>query len=350
MAVYKVAQDVEADDHLLGPFTVRQFIYLIIVAMAGAIAFFLGKLFMPLAIIPLPIILFFGVLALPLRKDQPMEVYFAALISYYLKPHRRLWVPDGLTSLIEITAPQVLEEQRTKDFTGNEAETRLSYLANIVDTEGWAVRHAIASNGQINTTSMIGDVYNTAVATQDPLDASGTVAQSFDSMLTEATEKRRKEIIEHMRNPIDFAVPTAQPTAPAPTPLPYSDPYTSFSQQVGQPVPQPQQPSDMHFNPYPTIHQSVVQPLSADDQVTASTPINTTLGSTPAQQTSAPQANNMQTTAIQAGQPNKSTSETTVSPDIIKLVNNSDLSIETIAREAHRINDKNDEEVVISLR
>src|SRR6186997_950947 len=105
MAVYKVPQDVEADDKLIGPFSFRQFIYLIIVAISGVLAWALAQLFIPLAIIPLPIIIFFGALALPLRKDQPMEIYLAAIVSYYLKPHRRLWVADGVQSLVEITAP-----------------------------------------------------------------------------------------------------------------------------------------------------------------------------------------------------------------------------------------------------
>jgi len=107
MAEYKVPQDVEADDKLLGPFSFRQFIYLIIVALAIAMGWGLSRLFIPLAIIPLPIVIFFGALALPLRKDQPMEVYLAAIVSFYLKPRRRLWKPDGLTELIEVTAQRL---------------------------------------------------------------------------------------------------------------------------------------------------------------------------------------------------------------------------------------------------
>ena len=67
MAVYKVAQDVEADDKLIGPFSFRQFVYLIIVAMAMALAWGLSQIFIGFIIIPMPIILFFGALALPLR-------------------------------------------------------------------------------------------------------------------------------------------------------------------------------------------------------------------------------------------------------------------------------------------
>ena len=80
MAVYKVPQDVEADDKLIGPFTFRQFIYLIIVALLIAIAWWMAQFFVGLIIFPLPFIVFFGALALPLRKDQPMEIYLAAMV------------------------------------------------------------------------------------------------------------------------------------------------------------------------------------------------------------------------------------------------------------------------------
>jgi len=44
MATYKVPQDVEADDKLIGPFSFRQFIYLIIVAGFILIAWGLAQL------------------------------------------------------------------------------------------------------------------------------------------------------------------------------------------------------------------------------------------------------------------------------------------------------------------
>ena len=96
MAVYKVPQDVEAEDKLLGPFSFKQFIFLLIAVASIAIAYGLSRILLPLAIIPLPVVIFFGTLALPLRKDQPMEVYLAAIISFILKPKKRLWRPDGI--------------------------------------------------------------------------------------------------------------------------------------------------------------------------------------------------------------------------------------------------------------
>src|SRR5690606_12396454 len=117
MAVYKVPQDVEAEDKLLGPFSFRQFIYLIIAMMGLALGWGLASVFVPLAILPLPIVIFFGALALPIKKDQPMETYLAALLSFYLKPRKRLWQADGVQSLIEIVEPKTVEEQRTKDLS-----------------------------------------------------------------------------------------------------------------------------------------------------------------------------------------------------------------------------------------
>ena len=90
MATYKVPQDVEAEDKLLGPFTFRQFIYLLISAAGIAIIFGLFQIFPLLAIIPIPFTFFFLILALPIKKDQPMEVYLASIASFYLKPNAGL--------------------------------------------------------------------------------------------------------------------------------------------------------------------------------------------------------------------------------------------------------------------
>ena len=105
MAQYKVPQDVEADDKLLGPFNFRQFIYLLIVAALIALAWALFQLFPIFAILPIVPAIFLLILALPLRKDQPMETYVAALISFYTKPNKRFWNPGQRESTIQITAP-----------------------------------------------------------------------------------------------------------------------------------------------------------------------------------------------------------------------------------------------------
>jgi hypothetical protein len=203
--------------------------------------------------------------------------------------------------LIEITAPKTSENRLTKDISQADAEQRFSYLANIVDTQGWAIRGAAA---QTPNTALKQDLFLEAQGATDVLDASNSVGQSFNDMMDRESERVRQEAIDRMYAPTP---------APAPTTLPSDD-------NTVQPT----------YNPYPTsIQQSVVQPVDDD----AHRYVDPTIHD--------PQ----QTTAT--------TSDNQVSAGIMNLANNTDLSIETIAHEAHRIQDKeNDlnEEVVVSLR
>jgi len=342
MAVYKVPQDVEADDKLIGPFSFRQFIYLIIVAIAIAIGWGLSRLFVPLAIIPLPVVVFFGALALPLRKDQPMEIYMAAIVSFYLKPRRRLWRADGIQSLVEITAPKVVEVQRVKDLSQSEAERRLSYLADIVDTGGWAIRGVGAAQ---SSSPMQNDVFFEAQQAEDILANDGGVARSIDSMITESDQRHRQEIIDRMHEKTAVATPISAPAL--------ADPYAQLTPTLSVPTPPPAPPvvtpTQVNYNPYPSaMHQSIVTPLSEQRPATPPTPI------TPQPYPVPSVAPAIQTpTIVQPTQAEPlTTSEKTVSPDIISLANNPDLSIETIARQANRIHqlEADEGEVVISLR
>ena len=296
MSVYKVPQDVEAEDKLLGPFSFRQFVFLIIAVIGIAIAYGLSTILLPLAIIPVPIILFFGALALPLKKDQPMEVYLAAVISFMLKPKKRLWQPDGIERLVEVIAPKVEEKTYGNNYDQAEVQRRLSYLANLVDSQGWSIRGVNNPNS-----SMRADLFNEGQAANDILDENSTTAQNINHLINQSDVRRRQK----MQTGQSATPPPAQPSQPDnPTPA-----------------------TPIQMNPYPTMRQSVLNPAS--ERPAASAPAQT-------QPTTTPQ-----------------TSVNEVSPAIIELANNRDLSIETIAREANRIQQENklsDEEVVISLR
>lgn len=210
MAVYKVPQDVEADDKLIGPFSFRQFIYLIIVAISGAAAWGLMQLFAPLVIIPIPIILFFGALALPLRKDQPMEAYLSAIVSFYfMKSRRRFWEPDGIDSFVTIIAPKNADIRRTKDIDQTEAEKRFSYLAGIVDSHGWAVR----GQGVEAPANLSSELYREAAGATDMMDSSTSQAQGLDRMLQDSTDAHRKQVSSTMQQPA-LVQPPAAPTTP----------------------------------------------------------------------------------------------------------------------------------------
>ncbi|HUD06385.1 MAG TPA: PrgI family protein [Candidatus Saccharimonadales bacterium] len=141
MATYKVIQDIEAEDKLLGPLTLRQFIYAGITVVLMFIDYKLASISI-VAIIPLflPIILF-GALAIPFGRDQPNEIWLLARVRFFLKPRRRIWKQGGYQELVKITAPAVVARQMTKNFSETEAKSRLKALANTIDTRGWAVKN-----------------------------------------------------------------------------------------------------------------------------------------------------------------------------------------------------------------
>lgn len=194
MAEHKVPQDVEADDKLIGPFSFRQFVYLMIAAGAGFLAFLLGRIAVPLAFIPAPICLFFLVIALPLRKDQPTEIYLAALIKYMFKPRVRVWQADGEKPLVEISNPAVDDTPKVKDLAGDEVSRRLSFLANLSDTQGWSTRGVAMPNNTNLTDEFAAD----AVNAQDMLEDGGVLSSSIEHMLDKSERQVRQNAINQM--------------------------------------------------------------------------------------------------------------------------------------------------------
>ena len=332
MAVYKVPQDVEAEDKLIGPLSFRQFIYIMIAAAGIAVGYGLYRLFPPLAVIPVPLILFFGILGFPLKKDQPMEIYLAAIVSFYLKPRRRLWQADGIQSLVEITAPKEIESQLTKTLSENEARQRLSYLADIADTGGWSVRGIQDPYAQQPGHSVMNtDAYNEAQKTEDRYDQSSGVSRHLDEMIAASDTRHRQAIKQQIEN--------NRSSSPATTPVVNNtndDTTINDTTQTDDPIaaflkPHAGTPDPFRINPYPSqIKQKVIQPLTSDTD----------------------------DEAYQKGaEPIEPTSKEQVSPDIINLASNTDLSIETIQHEADRLSRKSknlhqlpDDEVIIPLR
>lgn len=349
--MYKVPQDVEAEDKLLGPFSFRQFVFLIIAVISLGLAYALARILLPLGLIPVPIALFFGALALPLRKDQPMDVYLAAVISFMLKPKRRLWQPDGIEYLVEVTAPKTEETTRRNSYDQEEVQRRLSYLANLVDSRGWSIRGVNNPNS-----SMQADLYNEAQTAFDPLDETGATAQNIANLIDQSDARRRQAMIQTMSAAQQTATDDLQgvsSTDDQSSQSPDSNSSVSNTQpsqisvlddnsSVGQTLTidnQPDQQSDieqaiassMKAGPYPTMRQSTLIPL---DEIPTQPVTEVPLAPDTATQTSLD----------------------SVSPAIMDLAkNHSDFSVQTIQRVANEIEQKerakkSDDEVVISLR
>lgn len=320
MAVYKVPQDVEAEDKLIGPFSFRQFIYLIVAALGIFMAWLLSKIFIGLFILPLPVVIAFLALALPLRKDQPMETYLIAMIKFFFKPRRRIWDPEGTISMVQIIAPKVTEGPQLKGFGGSEASQRLAYLAQVVDTQGWSTRGANSANDSL-TDIFVAEASHAV----DVLDETSGVGRSLDQRIAQTDNARMNAVRQQFQTAAQAPQVVAQPTQTTPIPAPQQFQPGPVIDNAAQTIATDEPLPEIHYNPYPSdMHQRIISPSVQPSQNTVTT---------------APQA-----------QAEKQPSETTVSPDIMRLATNNDLSISAIAREAHRLKDSDDTEVVVSLR
>ena len=142
MATYKVIQDIEAEDHILGPLTLRQFIYALVTIFFGYLSFVVidkHVFFMLLFFVPPGVL--FGFLAFPFGRDQPNEVWALARLRFILKPRRRLWNQSGAKELVSVTAPKREGRQLTNGLTKAEVNNRLQALALMIDSRGWAIKN-----------------------------------------------------------------------------------------------------------------------------------------------------------------------------------------------------------------
>ncbi|MEX0749015.1 MAG: PrgI family protein [Candidatus Saccharimonadales bacterium] len=205
MAVYKVPQDVEAEDKLLGPLTFKQFIFLLIAGGAAMFAWLLFTIQPVLAIIPLPIILIFGGLAVFRREDQPVERYLLSFFNYTLRPRVRLWSTEGYYDHLVITAPKTMATPALKQDV-SQVHGQLEKLAQIVDTRGWSVKQPNITLpnqvGQGDDRLFLPQVEAPPEEVQesdDIMDDANPEVVQLDSILQQEAERQRQALLERVK-------------------------------------------------------------------------------------------------------------------------------------------------------
>jgi hypothetical protein len=239
MAVYKVIQDIESEDKIVGFLTLRTFIYALI---AGALLYINIRMLMASILGPLRyvfvFILFwpmalFGTLAAPLGGQQSTEVWLLSRVRFYLKPRLRVWNQSGLLELVTITVPKRIERQLTKNLTQREVRSRLKALATTLDSRGWAVRN-VAVNLNANPSYLdIVDQDSDRLAAgsnlpqaQTPTDiedaddimdaVSNPTAQHFEALMQQEDEKRKKQVSQIISNAKSSPTDETEEQEPAP--------------------------------------------------------------------------------------------------------------------------------------
>ena len=236
MSTYKVIQDIEAEDHILGPLSFRQFIFALIAVLCFYFCYLVGTkggaLFIPIFLVPGLLATFF---AYPFGKDQPTEVWALAKIRFLFKPRRRIWDQSGVKELVTITAPKKIEEHLTNGLSETEVKSRLSALANTIDSRGWAIKNVNVnmytqpgsnlqadgtdSDRLIDVDSLPQEVPNYDVqAADDIMDTQNNpIAQQFDQMINASSQAHRQQLVTMLNQPTP---PPVDPTPSTPQAAP----------------------------------------------------------------------------------------------------------------------------------
>ncbi len=335
MATYKVIQDIEAEDKLIGPLTLRQFVYAAIVVVSGFIAFKLSSI-NPLFVLPfLPIMGFFGLLAAPFGHDQSSEVWLLAKIRFFLKPRRRIWDQTGIEELVTITVPKRAEHQLTNGLSQTEVRSRLKALANTLDSRGWAIKNVNVnlfsqpsylvneddgSDRLVNVSNLPQDVPSYDIQAADDIldETNNPTAQHLNAMISQAEQTHHQTMVAKAHGQPSS---TNQGDGPAPItnwqmPTPSSGTITTNDEQaLLHKIHHDKSRDDLGYQ-----HMKKLQPVHHSKTKRPKTSSSSDAMTTPA------------------------------NPDILRLASNDDLNISTIAREANKHKTPPDDEVVIPLR
>jgi len=375
MAVYKVIQDVEAEDKIVGPLTLRQFVYALAAAGFGYLSYFLIAHRAAFLAAPfLLLALFCGFFAFPWGRDQPTELWALAKIRYFFKPRRRIWDQSGAKELVTVTAPKRLRVDYTNGLSQTEVKSRLKVLADTLDSRGWAARNANPNSmGQITQTVRSQDsdrlvatmpapvpVVDTDVKdSEDIMDPQNNpIARQFDTMINASAQAHRKQIMDSLQqaSPVDSGAPSSN---------------NGTRREKGWFLSEPLQPSMSTPQNAVTFNEQVVAPGVAAVSLPAATPATPTdeeeallkriqeesskptisyahlhtIQPLPAQVGGVKQQAGQQPAVVAtAAQPPVTQPQHT---GILDLASNNDLNVATIAREAQKRRPQ--DEVVISL-
>jgi hypothetical protein len=392
MATYKVIQDIEAEDKLVGPLTLRQFIYAAIGAIAGYICFLgVSKGAPIILVIFAPILAACGFFAFPWKGDQPTEIWALARLRFAIKPRRRIWDQSGIKDYVTITVPKKVEVHYTNGLNQDEVAARLHTLADVIDSRGWATRNAqynaqATSDRLVNPGALPQAVSDNIAASDDMLDEQSTVAQNIDSQLDKSTTDHRKRVLQQMSDagkptapaaPAQVTGPTlpspimpAQPVAAAPLDTAWfmNDPAANGqSAQIVTPggaptnaaTPEPTEEEKAlaeQFKEQNQVaqqisygHLHVVQPLSADGKPVQGTPATKPIIDYKDSKELDAEAVKQKALAEQARKRAEAAVTHQPDPAIIELANNDDEDIATLARRANKEIRKTPDEVEIRL-
>jgi len=217
MGQYKVPQNVEAEDKILGPLTFKEFIYFLMGFGWAALSFAIfRKIPVLLVIVGFPPTLLLFLLAFYNRDGQNFEQLLVAMVGFFATSRRRIWAKDDILETFHVEEAIIAAEATQRDPA--QVRSELEKLANLIDSRGWnhppepetaQIMPAIAHTDRIVPTPppTPGEVPTDILDLQQ-----SPLAQNLAELLRAAAEDVREEAMQQMTGK------AVRPAAGAPPP------------------------------------------------------------------------------------------------------------------------------------
>lgn len=217
MGQYKVPQNVEAEDKILGPLTFKEFIYFMIGFGWAALTFAIFRTLLPVFfIVGLPPTLFFLMLAFFHRDGQSFEQILVAMLQFFAASRRRAWRKNDEIETFHIeSAPSKLENTQRDP---REVLSELEKLSHLIDSRGWNHPPEEGSTVQLPTTAHADRIVPTAPpkplspeeVPTDIMDMQQSpLARNLAELLQAAAVDVRNEALQHMTSSGVYPGPSA---------------------------------------------------------------------------------------------------------------------------------------------
>jgi len=136
MGQYKVPQDVEAEDKILGPLTFKEFVYALIGFGWAALSFAIfHSVPAVMIVVGFPPTMLLMLLAFYNRDGQNFEQLLVAMVGFFATSRRRAWVKDDVIETFHVNPTVHAKEATQRDPV--QVRSELDKLANLIDSRGW---------------------------------------------------------------------------------------------------------------------------------------------------------------------------------------------------------------------
>ena len=172
---YSVPQNIEVEDKILGPFTLKQFLYMIGGGMSVYLLFLIVApiSFTLFTVIALPISLITLALVFVKIGERPFITFIGYFITFTNEPKIKTWQKSTRIKSIMVQSREEAAQGK-KDIAKRTKEglvrSRLEELAMIVDTKGWSGGESVVSKDRVISAPNVLSTVKMTIKDTEPLD------------------------------------------------------------------------------------------------------------------------------------------------------------------------------------